>query len=152
MARAIGTLPPGATVVELGPGTGALTEELTRAFPEARFVLVERDPEFVRLLRARFPETTVIQGDAAALEQLLGGGTRPASIVSGLPMLSLPVTTRNAIFSALERVMAPGARFIQFTYGPSAWKRMDLKGFRRVALHRVWGNVPPAAVLTFERK
>lgn len=151
MAQAVGTLDPQDVIVELGPGTGALTVELMRVFPYARFVLIERDETFVRQLRTQFPSAMVVQGDAADLELLVKKiGVRPGAVVSGLPMLSLPKPTRNAVFSALEHVLSKGTRFVQFTYGPSAWKKIPLPGFHPVAFRRVWGNIPPAAVLTFE--
>ncbi len=152
VAHAVGPLANGAVIVELGPGTGALTEELVRAFPRARLLLVERDPAFVGTLRAQFPLARVVAGDAADLEGILEQeGVRPATAVSGLPMLSLPESMRKAVFSALGRVLPTGARYVQFTYGPAAWRRMAVPGFRLASQRRVWGNVPPAAVLTFER-
>src|SRR5690606_25291984 len=52
-------------VVELGPGTGPVTEALVEqgVAPE-RLVLVEFNPTFCQLLRQRFPKATVVQGDA----------------------------------------------------------------------------------------
>ena len=54
MAAAIGS-PSQGLVVELGPGTGPVTQALieTRVAPE-RLVLVEYDPGFCRMLEARF--------------------------------------------------------------------------------------------------
>ena len=44
-----------------------------RGIEPSRLVLVEIDPSFCRLLRTRYPEATVIQGDAYRIEHLLGG-------------------------------------------------------------------------------
>src|SRR5690606_31128609 len=61
-------------VVELGPGTGPVTEALVqRGIPQERLVLVEYDPEFCALLRRRFPNATVVEGDAYALGDTLAG-------------------------------------------------------------------------------
>lgn len=55
MAGAVDPHRPG-PVVELGPGTGPVTEALIeRGIDEARLVLIEFDPDFVSLLRERFP-------------------------------------------------------------------------------------------------
>src|ERR1700693_342882 len=60
-------------VVELGPGTGPVTEALVQAGVDpARLVLVESNPAFCRILRARYPEATLVQGDAYSLRRLLG--------------------------------------------------------------------------------
>src|SRR5437773_2340632 len=50
-------------VIELGPGTGPVTEALVeQGVAPSRLVLVEYNPEFCRLLRARYPEATVVRG------------------------------------------------------------------------------------------
>src|ERR1700734_2494755 len=63
MAAAIGS-PSHGLIVELGPGTGPVTQSLieTRVPPE-RLVLVEDDPGFCRMLERRFDGVLVIQGD-----------------------------------------------------------------------------------------
>src|SRR6187431_1830459 len=64
-------------IVELGPGTGPVTEALVeRGIDPARLTLVEYDPEFCRLLRRRFPGVNVVQGDAYNLRQTLDGVLR----------------------------------------------------------------------------
>src|SRR6187431_616790 len=52
-------------VVELGPGTGPVTEALLeQGVSQERLVLLEFNPTFCQLLRSRFPRATVVQGDA----------------------------------------------------------------------------------------
>ena len=52
-------------VVELGPGTGAITNALIEhGVDQKRLVLVEYNPSFCALLRDRYPQATVVQGDA----------------------------------------------------------------------------------------
>ncbi len=64
MARYVDPAKPG-PIVELGPGTGPITEALVeRGIDEARLVLLEFDPGFCEMLRTRFPRATVVQGDA----------------------------------------------------------------------------------------
>jgi len=63
---------PGETVLEIGPGRGALTEGLARGVKEkgGRLVLVELDRELARRLSHRFrerPDVTVIQADILEL-------------------------------------------------------------------------------------
>src|SRR6266849_10667054 len=61
-------------VIELGPGTGPVTEALlAQGIDPSRLMLVEFDPIFCRLLRARYPAATVVQGDAYGLKRLLSG-------------------------------------------------------------------------------
>src|ERR1700730_16064495 len=59
-------------VVELGPGTGPVTEALVEAGVDpARLVLVEFYPAFCRILRSRYPEATLVQGDAYSIRRLI---------------------------------------------------------------------------------
>ncbi len=54
-----GTITPGETVLEIGPGTGILTEALLRR--DARVVAVEADPRAAQVLKERF-NTAISEG------------------------------------------------------------------------------------------
>src|SRR4029078_5142999 len=77
-------------VVELGPGTGAITNALIEhGVDQKRLVLVEYNPGFCALLRHLYAQAQVVQGDAyalrASLDKVLDA---PASaVVSGLPLV-----------------------------------------------------------------
>src|SRR5215469_17890762 len=59
-------------IIELGPGTGPVTEALVaQGIDPARLILLEFDPHFCRLLRERYPAATVVQGDAYSLKRAL---------------------------------------------------------------------------------
>src|SRR3954451_18864810 len=59
-------------VVELGAGTGPITEAiLQHAPPSCKVVIVERDPDFCARLRERFPNADIVQADAVELERIL---------------------------------------------------------------------------------
>src|SRR3954462_14062924 len=84
-------------VVELGPGTGPVTEALVaQGVDPARLVLVEFNPTFCRLLRSRYPKATVVQGDAYSLKRLLAGLLQQpaAAVLSGLPLFNKPLRMR----------------------------------------------------------
>ena len=141
-------------VVELGPGTGPVTEALlAEGIAEERLLLVEFNPTFCQLLRKRFPAATVVQGDAYGLRRLVGGLLqKPASaIVSGLPLFSKPVRMRLSLFREALELLAPNAPFIQFTYAmvPPIPKR--LAGVRAEASERIWKNMPPARGWVYRR-
>src|SRR5262245_43211134 len=84
-------------IVELGPGTGPVTEALiARGINPGRLTLVEYDPQFCRHLRQRFPAAHVVQGDAYNLRHTLAGVLREpaAAFVSGLPLFNKPLKMR----------------------------------------------------------
>ena len=93
-------------VVELGPGTGPVTEALVAAgVAPSRLVLVEFNPNFCNLLRARYPDATLVQGDAYSMRRLLETLLlQPAAaVVSGLPLITKPITTRMRLLRVFGR-------------------------------------------------
>jgi len=142
---------PGA-VIELGAGTGAVTKALLkRGVAAESLIVIERSPAFCRLLKQKFPQVTVVRGDARHLGELLHfrGVEQVGTVVSSLPLLSLPFSTQRDILRESVSVLDTTGAFVQFTYGrgspihPALMRRLALKG-RPVA--RVWRNIPPAVV------
>src|SRR5580700_1163177 len=110
-------------VVELGPGTGPVTEALVEAGVDpARLVLVEFNPSFCHILRTRYPEATLVQGDAYSMRRLLETLLlQPAAaVVSGLPLVTKPIKMRLRLIRDAFDLMLPGAPFVQFTYSVAA--------------------------------
>lgn len=144
-------------VVELGAGTGEVTKALLAAgIPPDRLALVEREPELAVFLRRHFPGPRIVEGDAARLPRLLEqhGIRSAASVVSSLPLLSLPAEIVTGIVHSVFEVLPRGAALVQFTYGPSPPVPKALReGLHLVGAHgrRIWRNVPPAVVWTFRR-
>ena len=141
-------------VVELGPGTGPVTEALVEAGVDpSRLVLVEFNPSFCRILRSRFPEATLVQGDAYSLRRLLQTMLlQPAAaVVSGLPLITKPLTTRLRLLREAFDLMLPGAPFVQFTYSVASPVPKRIGGFSVEASERVWMNIPPARVWVYRK-
>ena len=142
-------------VIEIGPGTGPVTEALIEhGIAESRLILVEYDAEFCALLRGRFPQATVIQGDAYALTQTLAGLVGPgmaAASVCGLPLITKPEPMRLALLAEAFALMQPNAPFVQFTY--SMLSPIPLKNafFTAQGSPRIWLNVPPARVWVYRK-
>jgi phosphatidylethanolamine/phosphatidyl-N-methylethanolamine N-methyltransferase len=141
-------------VVELGPGTGPVTEALVQAgVAPSRLVLVEFNPTFCRLLRSRYPDATLVQGDAYSLRRLLETLLlQPAAaVVSGLPLVTKPIKMRLRLIRDAFDLMLPGAPFVQFTYSVASPLPRRLGGFSVEASERIWMNLPPARVWVYRR-
>ena len=155
IARAAGDIKDGQVIVELGPGTGVTTRELVKHFPNNRIVVVEIIDAFAAQLEKTFPSVTVVRGDASLLHTHLKTlGIAPSdvgAVISGLPLLAFPADLSSRILTAIRGVLEPTRRYVQFTYSRRAWRRFVNEGFRGLAPKRVWLNIPPASVLTFER-
>jgi phosphatidylethanolamine/phosphatidyl-N-methylethanolamine N-methyltransferase len=141
-------------VIELGPGTGPVTEALVhRGVDPARLLLVEFNPTFCQLLRARFPAATVIQADAYGLRRVLPNLLRQpaAAMVSGLPMFTKPVRTRVRLLREALALLLPGAPFVQFTYAVVPPIPRTFAGVTAEASERIWMNLPPARVWVYRK-
>ena len=139
-------------VIELGPGTGPVTEALVaHGVDPSRLVLVEFNPTFCRLLRTRYPTATVVQGDAYRLRRLLETYVREpaAAVVSGLPLVTKPLRTRLRLISDAMGLLAPSAPFIQFTYAMVPPIPKTLSGIKGEASELIWLNLPPARVWVY---
>jgi phosphatidylethanolamine/phosphatidyl-N-methylethanolamine N-methyltransferase len=141
-------------VIELGPGTGPVTEALVeQGVHPSRLVLVEFNPDFCRLLRTRYPDAMVIRGDAYSLRRMLGSMLQQpaAAIVSGLPLVTKPLKTRVRLIREAFRIMQPNAPFVQFTYAVMPPIPKALTGVSTEASERIWMNVPPARVWVYRK-
>src|SRR3984957_16658699 len=141
-------------VVELGPGTGPVTEALVAAGVDpSRLVLVEFNPTFFRLLRTRYPEATLVQGDAYSMRRLLESLLLEpaAAVVSGLPLMTKPIKMRLRLLRDAFDLMLPGAPFVQFTYSVASPVPTRLKGFTAEPSERIWMNLPPARVWVYRK-
>jgi len=141
-------------VIELGPGTGAITNALLEhGVDQKRLVLVEYNPGFCALLRDRYPQAKVVQGDAYKLRDSLRSVlTAPASaVVSGLPLVTKPMLTRLKLMRDAFLALAPGAPFVQFTYSVAPPIPKSLPGVSTEASERIWMNLPPARVWVYRK-
>jgi phosphatidylethanolamine/phosphatidyl-N-methylethanolamine N-methyltransferase len=141
-------------VIELGPGTGAITSALLhRGVDQKRLVLVEYNPGFCALLRDRYPQAKVVQGDAYTLRDTLWNvlGAPASAIVSGLPLVTRPMATRLKLIREAFAALAPGAPFVQFTYSVAPPIPKSLPGVSTEASERIWMNLPPARVWVYRK-
>jgi phospholipid N-methyltransferase len=149
------SLESAATVVELGPGTGAYTTEiLHRISSEAKFIAIEKNPVFLAGLRQRFENLEIIEGDAGNLVHLLHhrGIDAVDVVVSGLPWAAFPETVQQKILSEVHHILAPDGRFVTFAYfgmhmlpRARAFRNLLESFFGQVERTPLaWRNLPPA--------
>ena len=153
---------PNETVIELGPGTGALTDQIQRILPDdARYIGIELEPQFVSLLRERFPDLRFEEDNVTRAFQVhANSGTPPVkAIISGLPISTMPASVIDEIIMNLDQLMGPGTVFRMFQYIHAYHLPSAVRFRRRMASlfsdYRcdaiVVRNLPPAFVLTWVR-
>src|SRR5215469_2197815 len=112
---------PESFVLELGPGTGAVTDALLKyGLRENRLIGIERNPALAKILRKRFPQAHIITGDAWDLNTLLADLPRPVesvgAVISSLPLLNFPKEQADALAQKIRAVLEPRGRWVQYSY------------------------------------
>jgi phospholipid N-methyltransferase len=165
LARALTAVVPTSgtpVVVELGPGTGSISEAIrARTAPGSRHLAVEIEPDLVAHLRRTKPWMETLQGDAADLGELLAsaGVDRVDAVVSTLPWSLFPGEQQERIVGEIGRVLAPGGAFTTVTYlhavplaGARAFRRRLRSAFDEVlTTGPVWRNLPPGMTYVCRR-
>jgi phosphatidylethanolamine/phosphatidyl-N-methylethanolamine N-methyltransferase len=139
-------------VLELGPGTGAVTRAiLARGVSSRRLVAIEQDTEFVRRLRDEFHGVTFFEGNAFRFSEILApylNGSQLSAVVCGLPVLSQPLSVREALLRDAASLLRSGAPFIQFSYSFRPPLPRPTGGSAECAA-TVWRNLPPMHIWTY---
>jgi phospholipid N-methyltransferase len=136
-------------VVELGAGTGPITEELVLAAPPGvRLVVNEFLPEFCAALRDKFPGLDIAEGDARRLTDTLAdrGIDQVDYVLSGLPLTHFAPADRDAVIDQVARALGPGGEFRQLTTAPWLYRGLYRRYFREVSFRLVVWNLPPGGV------
>ncbi|WP_308200121.1 class I SAM-dependent methyltransferase [Kibdelosporangium philippinense] len=145
------------TVVELGPGTGAVTAAIQRRLPATgSHVAVEIDQAMVRFLKSAHPGVEVVHGDAASLTDL---GVKADAVVSGLPWALFQPARQRRILDQIAAVLRPDGAFTTFAYrhagamsGARSFHRLLHAVFDEVIVsHTVWRNMPASPDLRVQK-
>ncbi len=140
-------------IIELGAGTGKITESLlSHGFNQSQLALFEINEEFCIHLRDAFPKSNVIQSSAENLR------TAPLlnvqAIVSGLPLLRFEAKLQADIMNEAFKKLKPGGVFIQYTYGLKPPVRRKVREKLKLSTKLVTpviNNLPPARVYEFRK-
>lgn len=147
---------PESYVLELGPGTGAVTDALLkRGLREDRLVGIEKNPTLATILRKHFPEAHIITGDAWDLDKLLAELPRPiesvGAVISSLPLLNFPKEEADSLARKIRRVLEPRGRWVQYSYQIVKDRSRGGDDFKLLASKIVWFNLPPARVSVYQK-
>lgn len=147
---------PESYVLELGPGTGAVTDALLKyGLREDRLIGIDNNPALANILRKRFPQAQIITGDAWHLDTLLAELPEPVrsvgAVISSLPLLNFPKEQADALAQKIRGVLEPRGRWVQYTYHILKDRSRGGEEFRLIASKIVWFNLPPARVSVYQK-
>lgn len=149
-------------IIEFGPGTGPFTNEIAKILSKSSdYFGIERDPQFVSILRKRFPQLNIIEDSAEkAFDHFQKSEMlKLRAVLCGLPFASLPPSVQDGIIQTLDKLVTPGVEFRTFQY-VHAYGMPTAIRFRKQMSHLfgkhekspvVFRNLPPCYVLKWKR-
>jgi phosphatidylethanolamine/phosphatidyl-N-methylethanolamine N-methyltransferase len=144
----------GLSILELGAGTGVITRAiLERGVSASQLVAVEYAEHFCDMLRERFPDIDVRNGDVFDLDNILGDrhGETFDCVVSAVPMLSFPLEKRVTLMDSLLSRIPRGRPVIQITHGPLSPLPPMPDLYTISHFDFVVRNIPPAQLWLYRR-
>ncbi len=145
---------PESFVLELGPGTGVVTDALiARGLREEKLVVIENNAKMASLLRGRFKRAQVITGDAWQLDTLLRDRKIESvgAVISSLPLLNFSEDQAEALAQKIRAMLEPQGNWVQFTYRIHKLRPRGATNFHLHASKIVWLNLPPARVSVLQK-
>ena len=148
---------PEAFVLELGPGTGVVTQALIeRSLRQDRLVAIEKSPKLAGLLRERFPRAHIITGDACQLDRLLKKHFRRldsvGAVISSLPLRNFAPEVADGLSKKIRAILRPAGKWVQYSYHLGNKRSQGTDCFELLASDVVWWNVPPARVSVYQKQ
>ena len=144
-------IPGGGPVLELGAGTGPVTEALIEGGCAVdQIIVVERDAGLCRTLERRFRGLPILHGNALEIDAILARA-RVSSVrvvLSGLPMRTVAPEVAARCYSGAFQLMPSGGAIIQYTYGYRPSVDPDCTALKLDAkfVGREWRNIPPMGI------
>ena len=141
-------------VIELGAGSGALTQRLAARCPGARILACEINRSLALVNRSNLAaaamdsgrvEVVAESGEKVLAKLSRNGSEKPDFIISGIPLGNLPGEKAVAIIDAVKETLRPGGLFIQFQHFLADHRKIR-KRFARMRTIPVLLNFPPAFV------
>ncbi|NNH63295.1 phospholipid N-methyltransferase PmtA [Rhizobium laguerreae] len=144
----------GLPVLELGPGTGAITKAiLGRGVRPENLVAIEYSTDFHKHLQRTYPGVHFINGDAFDLQKTLGDFSDQMfdSVVSGIPLLNFPMAKRISLLESLLDRLPAGRPMVQISYGAISPIAANPDRYHIQHFDFVMRNIPPAQLWIYRR-
>ncbi|MBI2449809.1 methyltransferase domain-containing protein [Candidatus Pacearchaeota archaeon] len=137
-------------VIELGAGTGRITEQILKRIPNnSKLLCFEIDEMLIQYLKKKFDDSrlAIINDSAENLEIYLKkyGYKKADYIISALPLTMMPKHKRDFILDTILSHLKKGGKYIQIQYSLNDKKR--IKNFFPYQKVRFFlANIPPVFI------
>ena len=147
---------PESYVLELGPGTGPVTDALLKhGLREDRLIAIEHNETLAKHLRKRYPRAHIIAGDAWQMDTLLAelpqAVTSVGAVISSLPLVNFKLEQAEALGQKIRNLLDAQGSWVQYSYQIHKRRSRGSSTFRLRASKIVWLNFPPARVSVFQK-
>lgn len=141
-------------VVEYGPGTGAFTSVLLdKLSPGSLLILIDTNPEFIRLLKkVNDPRVRVFHDSAENVQKILKecGVAHADYVFSGIPFSFFNKDLKMRIINNTRAAIGKTGKFVVYQYS-AHMKRYLKKSFRSVNTEFELFHIPPMFVFEATR-
>lgn len=148
LAAMVSPLLPEQKVLEIGPGTGVITQALLKSgVVFDQLTLLEYCQSMVDELQQQWPLLSIVQGDAKWLGQDVVVDQQFNWIISSLPLFSMSLSDRNQVVRAINGLLLQNGHLISLTY--NLFQRSPfqlLPGIEQVSHQTIIRNIPPARI------
>jgi phospholipid N-methyltransferase len=138
-------------IVELGAGSGCITDMLANKISENSTLLVfEINPIFCKMLKEKFGNKNIhiINDSAEHIEKYLlqiTGKSTADFVISSLPFTIMDNSDRNNIINSIQNSLTKKSFYVQYGYNKKRYNEI-LNPFKMVKTSFVMGNLPPAYI------
>lgn len=147
-------------IIELGPGTGVITDEILKYLPShSSFACIEFNTILAQILRIKMMEKRVHVIEASAINlDLYFESNSCDCIISSLPWGLFDYALQKRILSQINRVLTQGGVFLSYAYWGieklprgAHFKKSAYNMFSIESRSVVWRNIPPAVIYRFTK-
>jgi phospholipid N-methyltransferase len=144
-------------VIEFGPGTGCVAEEVARRMsPTSRLLLIEANHDFVSALKEKFAHderVEIFEGFAQNAEEIIKRFSIESAdvVLANIPFTFFDEETRKNIVCAAKSILKSGGIFIVFPFTTTVRSYLR-EAFSHVIEKIIWQNIPPLRVFVARKE
>ncbi|MEK7608244.1 MAG: methyltransferase domain-containing protein [Patescibacteria group bacterium] len=141
------------SVLEYGPGDGALTRALLDVLsPEGRLIAIEPNEDFVRMLREiHDPRMDVVYATAQEAESVIKATSNVDVVVSSMPFSLLSREERSRFVEDAYRALSSRGRLIVFHQYTTVMVSLLKKHFAKTRVYFEFRNIFPCLIIVAEK-